>query len=136
MAQYIDKDAVVKELEKRIKKLKDIHFDTVTSYAREISGLERLLSFLDTLETKELEEHEQPEYSCFETVYRCGKKPLWNPGDTLACYELDLNGEEDEYVFGKVDKVIFDQDDWFYIFDNGNIFKEQILLEEETYKII
>lgn len=53
MGKYIDKDEVVAEIEKRIKKIKNLHFDTVTSYAGEISGLERLLSFLDTLETKE-----------------------------------------------------------------------------------
>ena len=54
MGQYIEKSELVKEIEKRIKKLKDLHFDTVTGYAGEISGLERLLSFLDTLETKEV----------------------------------------------------------------------------------
>ena len=52
--QYIDKSELVKEIEKRIKKLKDLHFDTVTGYAGEISGLERLLSLLNTLETKEV----------------------------------------------------------------------------------
>jgi hypothetical protein len=54
MGKYIDKDEVVAEIEKRIKKLKNLHFDTVTSYAREISCLERLLSFIDTLEVKDL----------------------------------------------------------------------------------
>lgn len=53
--ELIDKTAVIAEIEKRIKKLKNLHFDTVTGYAGEISGLERLLSFLDTLEMKEVD---------------------------------------------------------------------------------
>lgn len=56
MAQYIDKDALVAEIEKRIKGLKDCHADTVAGYAGEISGLKRLLSFLDTIEVKEVDE--------------------------------------------------------------------------------
>ncbi len=55
MAQYIDKATVVAEIEKRIKGLKECHADTVAGYAGEISGLERLLSFLDTLEVKEVD---------------------------------------------------------------------------------
>ena len=55
MVQYIDKSAVVAEIKKRIKGLKDCHADTVAGYAGEISGLERLLSFLDTLEAKEVD---------------------------------------------------------------------------------
>jgi len=51
--QYIKKSEVVAEIEKRIKGLKDCRADRVAGYAGEISGLERLLSFLDTLETKE-----------------------------------------------------------------------------------
>jgi hypothetical protein len=50
----IDKAAVVAEMEERIKGLKDCHADTVPGYAGEISGLERLLSFLDTLKVEEL----------------------------------------------------------------------------------
>lgn len=55
MKQLIDKSALVAEIEKRIKGLKDCHADTVAGYAGEISGLERLLSFIDTLETKEVD---------------------------------------------------------------------------------
>lgn len=54
MKQYISKSALVAEIEKRIKGLKDCHADTVPGYAGEISGLERLLSFLDTLKVEEL----------------------------------------------------------------------------------
>lgn len=51
----IDKSALVAEIKKRIKGLKDCHADTVAGYAGEISGLERLLSFIDTIETKEVD---------------------------------------------------------------------------------
>lgn len=50
--KLIHKDILVAEIEKRIKGLKHCHADTVAGYAGEISGLERLLSFLDTLEVK------------------------------------------------------------------------------------
>lgn len=53
MAQYIDKSALVAEIEKRINGLKDCHADMVAGYAGEISGLERLLSFINTLEVKD-----------------------------------------------------------------------------------
>ena len=53
--KLIDKSAVVAEIERRIKGLRDCHADTVAGYAGEISGLERLLSFLDTLEVKEVD---------------------------------------------------------------------------------
>ena len=53
MKQYIDKAALVAEIEIRIKGLNACHADRVAGYAGEISGLERLLSFLDTLEVKE-----------------------------------------------------------------------------------
>jgi len=53
--ELIDKSAVVVEIERRMKGLKNCHADTVADYAGEISGLERLLSFLDTLEVKEVD---------------------------------------------------------------------------------
>lgn len=55
MKQLIDKAVLVAEIEKRIKGLKDCHADTIAGYAGEISGLERLLSFIDTLEVKEVD---------------------------------------------------------------------------------
>ena len=55
MPQYIDKDALVAEIERRIKGLEDCHADTVAGYEGEISGLKRLLSFLDTLEVKAMD---------------------------------------------------------------------------------
>jgi len=53
MEQYILKSAIVAEIEKRINGLKDCHADTVAGYAGEISGLERLLSFINTLDVKD-----------------------------------------------------------------------------------
>lgn len=54
MEQYINKSAVVAEIERRLKGLKDCHADRIAGYAGEISGLKRLLSFIDTLEVKEV----------------------------------------------------------------------------------
>lgn len=54
MTQYIDKDKVKAEIERRLKALNACHADRVAGYAGEISGLKRLLSFLDTLEVKEV----------------------------------------------------------------------------------
>ena len=55
MEQYIKKSALVAEIERRIKGLNACHADRVAGYAGEISGLERLLSFLNTLEVKEVD---------------------------------------------------------------------------------
>jgi len=72
--KLIDKDKVVAEVKKRIKGLKDCHADTVAGYAGEISGLERLLSFLDTLEVKEIQEeptsNELKIDACWENKYK------------------------------------------------------------------
>lgn len=54
--ELIDKAAVVAEIKRRIRCLKSCHADRVAGYAGEISGLERLLSFLDALEVKEIKE--------------------------------------------------------------------------------
>jgi len=56
--KLIDKDKVAAEIERRIKGLKECHADTVPGYVGEISGLERLLSFIDTLEVQEKENTE------------------------------------------------------------------------------
>ena len=55
MAKYINKDAIVAEIERRLKGLEDCHADRIAGYAGEISGLKRLLSFIDTLEVKEVD---------------------------------------------------------------------------------
>ena len=78
---------------------------------------------------------EQPEYSFIESTYRCGKKPRWNIGDTLAYYEFtsDCEGER---VLGKITDVELDEDieDWVYIFEDGYRCDEESLLSDETYK--
>lgn len=56
MKAYIDKTALIAEIERRLKGLEDCHADRIAGYAGEISGLKRLLSFIDTLEVKEVEE--------------------------------------------------------------------------------
>lgn len=55
MAKYIDKAAVVAEIKRRLKGLDDCHADRIAGYAGEISGLKRLLSFIDALEVKEVD---------------------------------------------------------------------------------
>ena len=52
--EYINKAEVVAEIERRIKGLKDCYANTVAGYAGEISGLERLLSFINTLKVEEI----------------------------------------------------------------------------------
>lgn len=78
---------------------------------------------------------EKPEYSYFEVIYRCGKKPHWNIGDILAYYEF-YTDREGEFVLGKVTNIVFDkkEDDWFYTFEDGYISDEASLLEDRTYK--
>ena len=70
MEQYISKSALAAEIERRIKGLKECHADTVPGYAGEISGLKRLLSFLDTLEVKEVDlEKEYKDFVEEDSVY-------------------------------------------------------------------
>ena len=84
---------------------------------------------------QEEKEDDVPEYSYFETIYKCGKKPHWNVGDTLAFYEF-YSDREGENILGKVAKVEVNEevDDWLYTFEDGSIYDEETLLNEETYK--
>lgn len=72
-----------------------------------------------------------------ETTYKCGRKPHWNVGDTLA-YNAFYSDRESECVWGKVVKIEFDDEekrcDWFYTFEDGIGVYEKLLLEEQTYK--
>ena len=63
------------------------------------------------------------------------QKPHWNVGDTLAYYGF-YSDREGECVFGKVTNVEFDEEqcDWFYTFEDGSVYDEQSLLEDQTYK--
>lgn len=93
--QYIKKSEVVAEIEKRIKGLKDCRADRVAGYAGEISGLERLLSFLNTLETKEVnlekEVDSQMDLLC-----------------NLLCYMDELSNGDSEGIYPLPEKVIED----------------------------
>lgn len=53
--KLIDKVTVVAEIERRLKGLEDCHADRIAGYAGEISGLKRILAFIDTLEVKEVD---------------------------------------------------------------------------------
>ena len=84
-------------------------------------------------EEKQVEE--QPEHGFIETIYRCGKKPHWNIGDTLAYYEFTSDCEG-EVVLGKVTNVELDDEygDWLYTFEDGSQEDEESLLRSETYR--
>ena len=139
MAQYIDKAALVAEIERLLalysKELEDNKEDPWGMDIPKRGILQEILSFINTLGVKEEVECKQPEYSYFETIYHCGKKPRWSIGDTLAYYEF-YSDREGEHVLGKVTKVDFDKEqcDWFYTFENGDSCDERSLLEEEIYK--
>lgn len=96
--KLIDKDKVAAEIERRIKGLKECHADTVPGYAGEISGLERLLSFIDTLDVQEFPKwkktmHDNGCWSCEIGV---------NPSKRLYEYEhYTINADE---LFKLLDK--------------------------------
>ena len=62
MAHYIDRDALAAEIEKRIKNLHELgNDDFLKRYYEEqygcINAYKSIVSFLDTLEVKEINEH-------------------------------------------------------------------------------
>lgn len=141
MAQYIDKSSIITEIrrllhnaEAYLKYHHNKNDELVYSFKHQKLTMCELLSFIDSLEVKEVEEYKQPEYSCFETTYKCGKKPHWNIGDVLTYYEF-YSDREGEHVLGKVINVELDeeQSDWFYTFEDGSQYAEELLLENETY---
>ena len=103
MTQYIDKDALVAEINNRIKGLKDCHADTVAGYAGEIAGLKRLLSVLDTLEVNEMDLGkvidgltagwiEGEEYGELQNINTCRCVTLGEVKEAMRCmFELGLN---------------------------------------------
>ena len=139
MSNYIDKDALVAELEKRLEAISKAS----TGDNRELAAIRgaqqyeiiKLILYIDTLKVKEMVEYKQPEYSCLKTIYQCGKKPHWDIGDTLAYYEF-YSDREGEFILGKITKVDFNEEqcDWSYTFEDGSLYYEQSLLEEQTYK--
>ena len=99
--KLIDKDKVVAEIKKRIKGLKDCHADTVAGYAGEISGLERLLSFLDTIEVKEI-----------NNVWRNAKRTIPEDGkEQIICIK------EDGLAVSTVGKIVNGTIKWAYLND-------------------
>ena len=96
MTKYIDRAVVLAEIERRINGLKDCHADTIEGYAGEISGLERLLSFLDTLEVKEVEEPNASDRGMAEEI-------IINLKRVEQDYRIDLT-KEIEWVRNKAQK--------------------------------
>lgn len=145
MTQYIDKDALTKEIEKL---MYTAELEAVVAASEELIDekvanakyilCKCILDILGTLEVKEIEENEQPEYSSRETVYRCGKKPRFKVGDVVACYESYADFER-EYEYGIVIKVEFDEEeeDRVYTFDRlrreNSIRLERELVSDEAY---
>ena len=128
---YIEKDVVIAEL----KRLREIQSSPIVL-------CDDMLSFIDSLETKELgdktSEHEHseiPEHGHFETIYHQGAKPRWKVGDVLATYEF-YSDREGEHIFGKIIEVIEGDYDWIYVFEDGDKIEEATLIQEEVYKII
>ena len=78
MKAYIDKSAVVAEIKRRINGLKDCHADTVAGYVGEISGLKRILAFIDTLEVIDVNE-EPVSNDLEEAATKYARKQLSNP---------------------------------------------------------
>ena len=80
------------------------------------------------------EETKQPEYSCTQSIYHRGKKHYWNIGDILAYYYYSSDCEG-EHIIGQIVDIKIDeeQDDWVYTFENGRIYYEEELLENDIY---
>ena len=124
-----DKETILAEIERLRGEYKS---DRHERYAAKCV-LDKIIHFINSL--PEEPEVENPEYSFIETIYRCGKKPNWNIGDTLAYYKFTSN-EEGEIVLGKITNVELDEEyeDWFYTFEDGYQVEEESLLINETYK--
>lgn len=89
MTQCISKSVLVAEIERRIKNLQDCKADTTEGYAGEISGLKRLLSFLDTLEVKEVDL--EAELNTWRHNHFNGKRDIEASGEYLErITQLDL----------------------------------------------
>lgn len=86
MAQYIDKSAVVAEIEKRLSLLEGGTGDPEVMKRVEgvIKGYKSILSFLATLETKGVDS-ETFDKRVTEMWGRCAA----NPNDTIACLHID-----------------------------------------------
>ena len=139
MAQYIDKAAVVAEIENLLDKGR-YHEEYDCAYRDGNNGaLYELKNKLDTLEVKDIEAPKVPKHSYFETIYHCGTEPMWKIGDILAIYEF-YSDREGEHVYGKVVDVRNDEtyDDWIYTMksDSGEYedIYENELISQQAYR--
>lgn len=109
MKELIDKAAVVAEIEKRIKGLKDCGADTVAGYAGEISGLKNLLFFLDTIEVKEVDmEKEIDTLWCSLFTNNTMKRDPTNPHTFIPDPAYTKDGAKVAYTLEidwKIDKI-------------------------------
>lgn len=135
MGQYIDKSALVAEIEKNKNEMepeRDWHFDEYTNGY--LDALKEALSIINTLEVKEVEDYIIPKHSYFEHIYHCGSEPMWKIGDVLAAYQF-YSDYEGEYMYGKITDIKMDEnEDWLYTFENGEELYENMLISDEAYK--
>ena len=135
MAKYVDKSALVAEIEKNKNEMepeRDWHFDEYTNGY--LDALKEALSIINTLEVKEIEDSITPKHSYFEQIYNCGSEPRWKIGDVLAAYEF-YSDYEGEYMYGKITDIKMDEnEDWLYTFENGDEYYENMLISDEAYK--
>ena len=139
MTQYINKAALMAEIERRLEALANTSAGDNREFAAIIGAqhyeLINLAQYINTLEVKEVETHVIPKHSYFEHIYHCGSEPKWKIGDVLAAYEF-YSDHEGEYVYGKITDVKMDEnEDWRYTFDNGNVLYENMLISDEAYKM-
>ena len=111
MTQYINKAVLVAEIEKRIKGLNACHADRVAGYAGEISGLERLLSFLDTLEVKE--EHVNEDLEEAVENYAATGEMLPN-GKVMINFQAEKAFRtgakwQEEHLIGKMEQFLYEE---------------------------
>lgn len=127
MGRYID-------AEKLIAKIRELRSESCISESDEYYEYAKseIIDIITSLQQEQSEE--QPEYGYLSTEYVHGKKSKWNVGDVLAYYICTSN-EEGEYPLGKIINVKFDEEDgWVYTFEDGSVWDEQSLFEEEAYK--
>lgn len=132
MERYIDADKLIAEIKRKIESIENCPFQ-LASFGEERKSEGELIAYKDALSLIISLQQEQPEYGYLSTEYVNGKKSRWNAGDVLAYYVCTSN-EEGEYLLGKIINVEFDEDGWVYTFEDGSVWDEQSLVEEEVYK--
>ena len=137
MGRYIDAEKLISEIKRKIESIENCPFQ-LASFGEEKKNDGELIAYKDALSLiislQQEQPEEQPEYGYLSTEYVHGKKSKWNVGDVLAYYICTSN-EEGEYPLGKIINVKFDEEDgWVYTFEDGSVWDEQSLFEEEAYK--